>query len=261
MTVMDGWQMWLLALALTVPRMLGTIVVTPYLGSSILPGLARNSLVIALSIFLLPMTVDQVSNVEFNLMSLVVIVAKEALIGFMLGYMFSIPIWAISAAGYFVDLQRGVMSAETFAPIIQDRTSPMGILLTQLMVTLLFVTGGFLLMYEVIAFSYKAWPIYNFFPQFNMAATEIWIKLLDKLMYVALLVAGPVIAIMFLVELGTAFIGRYVPQLNVFLLVIPIKSGVGIFMLVLYITYIARYMQDGFLEFGEIFSVLDALLS
>ena len=50
----------------------------------------------------------------------------------------------------------------------------------------------------------------------------------------AVLVGGPVIIAMFLSELGLGFVSRFAPQLNVFFLSMPVKSGVATLMLVLF---------------------------
>jgi type III secretion protein T len=64
---------------------------------------------------------------------------------------------------------------------------------------------------------------------------------------------------MFIVELGAAIITRYVPQLNVFILMMPIKAGIAALLMVYYVTYISRYLMDSFLKFGDSFQVLESV--
>jgi type III secretion protein T len=52
------------------------------------------------------------------------------------------------------------------------------------------------------------------------------------------LIAAPVIIIMFLATLGLGFVNRTAPQLNVFFLSMPVKSALGIAMLVIYLPFI-----------------------
>ncbi len=253
-------EIWLLAWLLTVPRILGAFLVMPFLNSTVLPGLARNGIIVVLSVVAVPMTFEQIKDVPMEAFYIVGILIKEVALGFMMGFMFSIPFWAVSAAGYFIDMQRGTMSGEQFAAVIADQTSPLGNLLTLLSVTLLFASGGFLLLYEVLLLSYQSWPIDRFFPTFHMDSAVVFLRQFDLLMYTAALLAGPIVAIMYLIEIGAALIGRQVPQLNVFLLTMPIKSGVGMLMLIYYVTYVTHYMQEKFLHFGEAFQVLEMIL-
>ena len=258
--ILSQGQITLFAWLLTIPRILGVFLIMPFLSATLLPGLVRNGIIMILSIVALPMTLEQVKVLPSETLPIILIIIKEIILGFIMGFMFSIPFWAVSAAGYFIDVQRGTMSAEQFVAVIADRTTPLGNLLTLMTVTLLFASGGFLLLYEVLLLSYQTWPINSFFPKLEMDSAVIILRQLDLLMYSAALLAGPIVAIMYLIEIAAALIGRQVPQLNVFLLTMPIKSGIGMLMLVYYVTYIAEFMRNKFLYFGETFQVLERIL-
>ncbi|HFC92157.1 MAG TPA: EscT/YscT/HrcT family type III secretion system export apparatus protein [Leucothrix mucor] len=258
--LLEEGELWLFAWALTIPRILGAIVVMPFLSSNTLPGLVRNGVVMVLSVVAIPMTMEQVKDLPLEALPLIIIVIKESILGFMMGFMFSIPFWAVSAAGYFIDMQRGTMSAEQFAAVITDQTSPLGNVLALMAVTLLFASGGFLLLYEVLLLSYQTWPIDSYFPKFNMDSVVVILHQLDLLMYTAALIAGPIVAVMYLIEVGAALVARQVPQLNVFLLTMPIKSGVGMLILIYYVTFIANFLREQFLHFGDSFQILERIL-
>ena len=253
-------ELWLFAWTLTIPRILGAFLVIPFLSSTTLPGLVRNGIVMVLSVVAVPMTLEQVKDLPLEVLPTMVIVIKEVILGFMMGFMFSIPFWAVSAAGYFIDMQRGTMSAEQFAAVITDQTSPLGNVLALMAVTLLFASGGFLLLYEVLLLSYQTWPIDSFFPKFHMDSAVVILQQLDLLMYTAALIAGPIVAVMYLIEIGAALVARQVPQLNVFLLTMPIKSGVGMLILIYYVTFIANFLREKFLHFGDSFQILERIL-
>ena len=53
-----------------------------------------------------------------------------------------------------------------------------------------------------------------------------------------IIIAAPIIIIMFLATLGLGLVNRTAPQLNVFFLSMPIKSALGIAMLIIYIPFI-----------------------
>jgi type III secretion protein T len=253
-------ELWLFTWTLTIPRILGAIIVMPFLSSNTLPGLVRNGVVMVLSIVAIPMTLEQVKDLPLEILPIVVIVIKEVILGFMMGFMFSIPFWAVSAAGYFIDMQRGTMSAEQFAAVITDQTSPLGNVLALMTVTLLFASGGFLILYEVLLLSYQTWPIDSYFPKLHMDSAVVILRQLDLLMYTAALIAGPIVAVMYLIEIGAALVARQVPQLNVFLLTMPIKSGVGMLILIYYVIFVSDFMREKFLHFSDSFQILERIL-
>lgn len=252
-------KLWMLSWLLSVARLLGVFLASPYLGKANLPGFTRNGVVMILAGVAVPIVMDQVTNMPYDALTILGLVVKEMILGFFMGYFFSIPFWAASSSGFWIDLQRGVMSAQLFSPSTGDMTSPLGQLIARIYVVLLFSTGGFLMMFHVILLSYKAWPVDTFMPHFNMDSVSIVLQQFDLIMYTMVLLAGPIIIIMFIVEIGGAIIGRDIPELNIFLLLMPIKSGIALLLLVLYIAFVGKYFKESFLSFGETFKVLDLM--
>ena len=140
-------KVWMLAWLLSVARLLGVFLASPYLGKSTLPGFARNGIVMILAGVAVPVVMDQVSDMPYDTLSILGLIIKEVILGFFMGYFFSIPFWAASTSGFWIDLQRGVMSAQLFSPSTGDMTSPLGQLMSKIYVVLLFSTGGFLMMF------------------------------------------------------------------------------------------------------------------
>ena len=71
---------------------------------------------------------------------------------------------------------------------------------------------------------------------------------LDGMLRATVVIAAPVIIIMFLATLGLGLVNRTAPQLNVFFLSMPIKSALGIAMLVIYLPFIMdmlMYTKEG----------------
>jgi type III secretion protein T len=256
----DALHSWLLAWALTSPRILMAFAVLPILTDPIVPRTLRNGIVMIMTLFILPLTHQQFLNIELNVMGMLGILIKEALLGLLLGYTLSVPFWAVKAAGFMIDMQRGVMSALTFSPITANMVSPLGGLFSLFLTTLLLVSGGFLILMQTLYVSYQTWPIDQFYPHMTLEVTTFFLHQLDLLLYTALLIAGPFIGVMFLIDFGLGMVGRFLPQLNVFLAAMPVKSGLVFFMLTLYVGFLADYLKAGFLKMGSNLTLLDALL-
>lgn len=253
-------KVWMLAWLLSVARLLGVFLASPYLGKANLPGFTRNAIVMILAGVSVPIVMDQISDIPYDALTILGLIIKEMILGFFMGYFFSIPFWAASSSGFWIDLQRGVMSAQLFSPSTGDMTSPLGQFISRIYVVLLFSTGGFLMMFEVILLSYKVWPVDTFIPHFNMESVSVVLQQFDLIMYTMVLLAGPIIIIMFIAEIGGAIIGRDIPELNIFLLLMPIKSGIALLLLTLYIAFVGKFFKESFLTFGETFKVLDHLV-
>lgn len=256
----DTLQSWLLAWAFTAPRVLVTFALLPVFSEPILPGTLRNGIILILSLYVLPLTHEQFLNLTPSPLAMLTVLIKEGLLGLLLGYVLSVPFWAVKAAGFLIDMQRGVMSALFFSQITANMVSPLGNLFNMFLTTLLLVSGGFLILLQTLFMSYQTWPIDQFFPTIDLDVASFFLQQLDLLLYTSLLLAGPLVGIMFLIDIGLGLVGRFMPQLNVFLLAMPVKSGLTFFMLALYIAFIAEYVRDGFFTMGANLPLLDALL-
>jgi type III secretion protein T len=257
----SGLQTWFLALILTAPRILVVFSIMPMFAQTIFPALIRNGIMVVLSFTILPLTHSQLINIEIDALTLITLVAKEGMIGLILGYAMSIPFWAMRGVGFIIDLQRGAMSALFFSPPISGMVSPLGNLFAQLATVLLFVSGGFLMLMETIMISYQTWPLDRFMPEFNSGSAKFFLQQLDLLFYTVVLVAGPFIGLMFIIDFGTGLVGRYLPQLNIFLIAMPIKSALVFFMLIFYVVIIGHYLRDTFINFGSNLQILDGLIN
>lgn len=250
----------LLMLALTLPRMLAAFSVLPFLSKSVLPGLIRNSLVISLSIIVVPLVEMDFPSEPLTTLRLVGLIVKEVFLGLGIGYLVAIPFWALGTIGFFIDTQRGVTMASAFVPLLGDQTSPLGAMLSQTVTLLFVVSGGLLIFLDAFYHSYQTWPLFSFYPQLDLhQGTLFFLRQLDGLMYLTVFLAGPVILIMFLVEMGLALISRFVPELNVFFLALPIKGGIAIFVLIFYGQHLIGFFCHRFAQIDTIFVSLDGL--
>ncbi len=227
-------------------RTAGLFLITPFLGRGVLTGLARNGVVLALSLPILPhLLATRPPGLSPNdLIPILVIAAKELLVGVLLGLPLASIAWGLEAAGFMIDNQRGSTMASSLNPVTGNQSSPIGILLAQLYTTWLFVTGGFLAILDLLYRSHVVWPAWSFTPVLSPAFPGQMLHLLDAVMRYTVLLAGPALIAMFLSEFGLALISRFAPQLQVFFLAMPLKSGVGLLILLLSIGVILTQVAN-----------------
>jgi type III secretion protein T len=253
-------QQGLVVWALTLTRTLIAFMVMPILAEPLVPSQLRNGVIMIMSMFLLPLTFPALTANPITFENALFILIKEGIIGFTMGYVLSIPFWALRAAGFLIDMQRGAMSALMFSQQTESMATPIGNLFSMLLNVLLMTTGGFLLLLNVIFTSYQVWPVESFIPHINPLTIKFILSQFDSLMYTAILIAAPIMAILFLIDIGSGLVGRFLPQLNIFLQAMPIKSAVAFFLLILYLNFIADYIKEIFFKMDSSFSMLESLL-
>ncbi len=241
---LDQAKLFLQSLALALPRLFALFALLPIFSRQILPGLLRNAvaaaLVVPVAIHLMP----AVQAAPPDAAALLGIVAKEAVIGLVLGYLLAIPFWALEAVGFLIDNQRGASIAATVNPLTGHDSSPLGILFNQAFIVFFFAAGGFVLLLELVYESYRLWGVLDWMPVLRMDATGAALGMLDRMVRLGLLLAAPVMVAMFLAEVGLALVSRFAPQLQVFFLAMPVKSALAMLMLGVYAATLFDYARD-----------------
>lgn len=228
--------------ALTVARMLGMMQALPFFPSGMQATL-RHAIACVLALPVLPATMASLSQQPSPPMAmLLMLIAKEALLGFLLGYAIAIPFHACEAMGNLIDNQRGAAVAEAVNPMNHESSSPLGVLLHQCFTVLFLALAGFQGLLGTLYESYLVWPPLHLGPTLGSHLVQHYLGLLDHLMSTAVRLAAPVMAAMLVSEMALAIVSMFAPQLQVFVLAMPIKSGVALFVLVVYFMLLGEHM-------------------
>ena len=127
---------------------------------------------------------------------------------------------------------------EVYSPLNGSQVSTTGIFFTQLVSTLFFVGGAVFIFLGALYKSYLLWPVFGDWGTPSPATAQVALGALDGMLRTTVVISAPVIILMFLATLGLGFVNRTAPQLNVFFLSMPIKSALGVAMLVIYLPFI-----------------------
>jgi len=239
---------WILAAVLAMARIGGAFAICPALTESMIPGIARRAAVLGFSCLAIPFVKGAMPPGEPSVWMFAFLAFKEALIGFLIGFFAAIPFWIAENIGNFIDNQRGATMGEVYSPLSGTQVSTTGIFFTQLVSTLFFVGGAVLVFLGALYASYSLWPVFSEGVSFAPDAPKHILGSLDGMLRATVVIAAPVIIIMFLATLGLGLVNRTAPQLNVFFLSMPVKSALGIAMLVIYLPFIMdmlMYTKEG----------------
>ena len=235
---------WILAAVLAMARFGGAFAVCPALTESMIPGVARRAAVLGFSCLAIPFVKDAMPPGEPNVWMFAFLGFKEAFIGFLIGFFAAIPFWIAENIGNFIDNQRGATMGEVYSPLSGTQVSTTGIFFTQLVSTLFFVGGAVLVFLGALYTSYSIWPVFPAdaatapFVTFASNTPVQMLGALDGMLKTTVVISAPVIIVMFLATIGLGLVNRTAPQLNVFFLSMPVKSALGIAMLIVYLPFI-----------------------
>lgn len=231
-----------MGMALSMPRILGALTIVPLFGRSNLGGFNRAAVAAAFTVPLLPLVFAQSATAGDPGGWILALIAKEAMLGFLIGFIVALPFWAAEALGFIIDNQRGATSASGNNPATGDEATPLAILTYQAYSILFLLLGGVELFLTLIYQSYVIWPTTAWLPQFGKDMPIYYLGLLDEMMKMSVLLAAPAMITMLLAELALACVSLFAPQLQVFFLAMPIKSGIAMFVLAIYFVTLLDFM-------------------
>lgn len=235
---------WLTASFFAMPRLLAVFSIFPLFARQAIPGLLRIGVAFSFAIFLIPSIEYDAASVIRSGTGMLVVALKEAIIGLLLGFIISLPIWAMETLGAYIDNQRGAGIASSINPLTGHDSSPLGELFSQATIVFLIISGGVFTILSVIYESYIFWPVFKILPDFSDRTPMILLRLTDQMVLLAILLSAPVIFSMFLAEFGLGLVSRFVPQLQVFFLAMPVKSAIAFFVLSVYASNLFAQLSD-----------------
>ncbi|MBC8129611.1 MAG: type III secretion system export apparatus subunit SctT [Rhizobiaceae bacterium] len=234
----------LIALLLTLPRIYAFLLTSQLFAPSSVPRLSRTAAILSLSVIAVPINLVHVDSFDRTVPSYALYFLKEFAIGFVLGYIVGWVFWAVQSAGAFIDNQRGAAIAASIDPLQGHETSPIGMLFSQAFLTYIFTTGAFLPIIGLLYQSYVLWPATSGVPIFSDVFPVLVLGIADNALRIVVVIAGPIVAVMFLAEFALAMVSRFAPQVQVFILAMPIKSGLAIFILIFYFSRLLPFAAD-----------------
>ncbi|CAK0770694.1 Yop proteins translocation protein T [Gammaproteobacteria bacterium] len=245
-------------LAFCLPRLSGAFLLMPFLARRLVPGLVRGGVLLSLALPLYPVIDGEFPTESLDAFHGFAITFKEVGLGLLFGFPFALWFWILEATGFFIDNQRGSTMASSLDPLFGSQLSPLAILLQQAFMVVFLTGGGLLICLRLIYDSFELWPVFALLPAPTPALPLYFLGLMDRLMEMTVLLAGPVIFSMFLAEFGLALISRFAPQLNVFVLAMPIKSALGLFVLILYLPFLFAQLRTQIMPTPGLLSELSA---
>lgn len=219
----------------------GTVLtIVPFFSAS---GLPRQVLLVIMVGIIVPMTAPMISLENLSVVYIAILVVKEIFLGILISFFVSVIFWAIEIAGELIDLQRGTTAGGIYNPMLGAQESPIGGLFLRIVSYIFFSTGGFVALLSVLFASYEAYPVDKLFPPFAIGWQNTVFPFFTKVFELGILYGSPLLIIFFFMDFGLGLMNRFVSQLNVFFISLPIKSGLCFVFLPFYMSYLIEGFQ------------------
>ncbi|MBK3332460.1 flagellar biosynthetic protein FliR [Persephonella atlantica] len=213
------------AFGLVLSRVIGVFLGFPLINTALIPLNVRVMLVVAFSFFFMSIFDIRISSENFSLFSYLFLILRELLIGFFLGLIVNIFIAAFSYAAELISYFMGFTIVNVFDPTF-GQISVLDRFFILMFYLLFFITGAYQMVIGGLVMSFKVLPLGQM--QINQ---DIFVYLFEKspyIFYMAFKIAFPFVLILFIVNVALALINRLIPQINVFIVGLPLQIFVGL---------------------------------
>lgn len=242
----DGLERTLAAVGLGAARTIPIAWLLPAFGGPHVTAPVRVGLGLGLAVLCLPLLLGAPVPAH-GPAGLVLLVARELMVGVTVGLVASFAFRAAEASGRITDILRGSNMAEVLSPTSDERTSPLGDLSLMLAVVVFLELGGVGHLATALARSYEAIPIgAGASVGAARAASEVVITASVKLLESAVGLAAPVIVAFLLTELALGAIARAAPQIPIYFAAMPGKALLGVGLALLGLGTLSAVLTGGF---------------
>ncbi|SCA59000.1 Uncharacterized protein AB751O23_BV_00040 [Chlamydiales bacterium SCGC AB-751-O23] len=213
-------------------RLFPIMMMAPFFGSKLVPAPIKVGFSLALSLIFFPKVfVDTSTYLQFD-MYFIGLLIKELFVGFLLGYLASLPFHIAQSSGTIVDHQRGAQNLQAQDPSLQAQSSPVGLLYNYLLITVFFSIKGPFLFLDVVLDSYELLPIDQFFKpsfyQYNSIFFQECLGIIHHVVQLAAQLAAPALLTVLMTDLFLGVSNRLAPQVQVIFLGMPLKALLGL---------------------------------
>lgn len=207
-------------LILVLMRVFGFFVMMPLFSYRTIPTYFK----IGFGFFLALIITTTIGNVDvdFNGMYLFLII-KEIAVGLSTGLIAYIILTSIQIAGGFIDFQMGFAIANVIDPQTGAQSPLTGQYFYIISLLFLLSVDGHHLLIDGMYYSYQFIPIDQLISFKDKNLIDFIIDAFSEMFAIAFQIAIPIVGCLFLVDIALGMIARTVPQLNVFVVGLPIK--------------------------------------
>lgn len=211
-------------------RFSGLYLGSPIFGGRNVPAQLKVGLALISSLLVTPMYTTGLSINDIDL-TIIILVFKELIVGMGLGFITMLTFSAVQFAGQFIDVQMGFGIVNVVDPQFGNPLPIIGNFKYIIALLLFLTVNGHHMLLDALFRSVELIPIGY------ITVGDNWIififGLFIQLFLISLQIGLPLIGTLFIVDIGLGIVARTVPQMNVFVVGIPLKILVGFSLLVM----------------------------
>jgi len=214
---------WVGSFLLPFFRIAGLLMTMPIIGTQLVPMRVRLYLALAFTLVLFP-SLPPAPQIDALNLATVLMIAKEILVGVMLGFVLQLFFHAFVVGGQILATQMGFGFASMVDPTNGVSVAVIGQFFTMLVTLLFLAMNGHLVVFEIMAESFVTLPVGT-----GLSTNHYWNVAtgLGWVLAAGLLLVLPAITALLVVNIAFGVMTRAAPQLNIFSIGFPLTLVMG----------------------------------
>lgn len=220
-------------------RIAGVIFFNPIFGRRNVPAMVKVGLSLGIAMSA-AYGLNSVSVIDYSAIDLTLAIIKEFAIGFAMGFIVQLFLSIFHLGGELIDLQMGISMALMYDPTTNSQISISGNLITVMYTLLFFITNSHIALLGIAVKSFDVVPL-----GLGAISPKIGIYMIELFGYIlvyAIQLALPVIVTEIIVEVAVGILMRVVPNINVFVINLQLKLGIGLIVILTIIPILVKYL-------------------
>lgn len=207
-------------------RMTGLFILSPIFGQRNVPAVFKIGFSLFLTVILINLMPE--TNIDYmnNIFEYALFIVKELVVGAIIGYVTYTVMSGLYLAGQIIDMQLGFGIANVVDPMTNIQVPLTSNFYYIYTILIFMILNGHHMVIEALFVSFKVIPVGNI-SEFGSNFLPQIIKLMGEMFVIGVRIAAPIIVAIFIVDIVLGVLSRTMPQMNVFMLGMPIKIIVG----------------------------------
>ena len=173
--------------------------------------------------------------------ALTLILFKEFLIGFAMGFCANIIFVGIELGVNMFTIQMGISADQALNPSSGGNSPVITQAYTYLASMIFIIIGAHQWLFSAIYNSFKTMPVgYGF--AFSPEVTGEIVRMTSQMFNIGLSISLPIFGVLFITDVLLGFTSKMMPQMNIFMVSIPLKIYLGLLLSLIFVRPMAEYM-------------------
>jgi flagellar biosynthetic protein FliR len=216
----------------------------PMLNGASVPVIFRIGLCLATSLLIFPLAAAGPLPPDSGVIMLAVSAAGEVLIGILAGFAIRLIFEGVQLAGELAGYQMGLAIAEVIDPSSEDQVAILSQFMNLLAVLVFLALNGHHWFIRTLLESYQVIPPAGFHA--NGLVIERLARLTAEMFITGLKAGAPIVVALLLGTVAFGLVARTVPQVNIFIVSMPVQIALGLLFCGLSLPHLVSYLGDLF---------------